>query len=238
MIDCRLLQTNPGLSSEYILTMIYVLTFQSNFVYNSSYWSNEIPFNTSGGKTGFDDQETKMPTYWSTAFNNICLGMKLKGKTNWIKLNHSAESLHSVIADGVYKPTSVGRNTWKSLLDNSSLQTQCDLEGFNSNASAINVPNPAVVRIGIIADNNHNCLNCNSRIGVGGGGDRGGQEVNPCGNEASFSDPYIKQHLEAFCYILLQQNTHKKKIDSERKPSVRRTWYTMLIQLSCCLILP
>ena len=103
---------------EYII--IY-LTFQSNFEYDSEYWSNKKTFNISGGKTGFDDQETKMPTYWSTAFNNICLGMKLGDTTNWIKLNHSAESLHSVIADGVYKPTSIGRNTWKSLLDNSSL---------------------------------------------------------------------------------------------------------------------
>ena len=29
-----------------------------------------------GGKTGFDSQETKLPTYWSTPFSKICLGMK------------------------------------------------------------------------------------------------------------------------------------------------------------------
>ena len=131
--------------------------------------------------------------------------MKLGDTTNWIKLNYTAESLHSVIADGVYKPTSVGRNTWKSLLPESSLQRKCDLEGFNSHANVTKVPNPAVVRIGIIADNVDNCVSCNSRLGVGGGGGRHGQEVNPCGNEAAYWKRENKEkHLKAFCYILLQ----------------------------------
>ena len=131
--------------------------------------------------------------------------MKLGDTTNWIKLNHTAESLHSVIADGVYKPTSFGRNMWKSLLDDSSLQTECSLEGFNSHANVTNVSNQAVVRIGIIADNKDNCVSCNSRLGVGGGGDRAGQEVNPCGNEAVHKElDNGQKHLKAFCYILLQ----------------------------------
>ena len=131
--------------------------------------------------------------------------MKLGDTTNWIKLSHTADSLHSVIADGVYKATSVGRNTWKSLLRDSSLQTECYKEGFNSHASVTNVPNPGVVRIGIIADNRDNCISCNSRIGVGGGGDSGGQQVNPCGNEATHDNlDNGEKHLKAFCYILLQ----------------------------------
>ena len=158
-----------------------------------------------------------MPTYWSTAFNNICLGMKLGDTTNWIKLNHTAESLHSVIADGVYKPTSFGRNMWKSLLDDSSLQTECSLEGFNSHANVTNVSNQAVVRIGIIADNKDNCVSCNSRLGVGGGGDRGRQKVNPCGNEAvHWKLDNKEKHLKAFCYILLQQNTANKELTLKR----------------------
>ena len=182
-----------------------MLNFQSNFKYNSEYWSNKKTFNISGGKTGFDDQETKMPTYWSTAFNNICLGMKLKGKTNWIKLNYTAESLHSVIADGVYKPTSVGRNTWKSLVDDSSLQTGCQIEGFNSHASVTIGSGMGVARIGIIADDDKTCKSCNSRLGVGGGGDKRGQEVNPCGNEAVHKHlDNGEKHLKAFCYILQQ----------------------------------
>ena len=105
--------------------------------------------------------------------------MNLGSTVNWIKLNYTAASLHSVIADGVYKPTSVGRNTWKSLLDDSSLQTECQIEGFNSHASDSYGPRMGVVRIGIIADDVNNCKSCNSRLGVGGGGDTRGQEVNP-----------------------------------------------------------
>jgi len=34
-------------------------------------------FNLAGGETGFDTQETKLPTNWNTSFSKICLGMKI-----------------------------------------------------------------------------------------------------------------------------------------------------------------
>jgi hypothetical protein len=30
------------------------------------------------GKTGLDDRETKLATYWSTPFKQLCVGMKVK----------------------------------------------------------------------------------------------------------------------------------------------------------------
>ncbi|CAH3188003.1 unnamed protein product [Porites lobata] len=50
---------------------------KQTFEYNSSFWSNKETFNLDGGKSGFDSQETKLPSYWNTSFSKICLGMKI-----------------------------------------------------------------------------------------------------------------------------------------------------------------
>ena len=102
------------------------------FHYNSSLWSNTETFNLKGGETGFDSQETKLPTYWNTPFSKICLGMKIGHQINFIVINTQANSLYSLIADGQYRATSLGRNTWKTLImSQASLQRSCNKEGFN-----------------------------------------------------------------------------------------------------------
>ena len=48
-------------------------------------------------------------------------------------INKHANSLCSLIADGRYRATSLGRNTWKTLIGSqASLQTNCNKEGFNA----------------------------------------------------------------------------------------------------------
>ena len=54
----------------------YLLSLQRTFHYDSDFWKNKNEFNLPGGETGFDSQETKLPTYWETPFSKICLGMK------------------------------------------------------------------------------------------------------------------------------------------------------------------
>ena len=90
--------------------------FQKTFYYNSKLWSNKVDFNLPGGKTGLDTHETKLPTYWNTPFNKICLGMKIGQELKSVVINHQARSLYSLIADGKYRATSLGRNTWKKLI--------------------------------------------------------------------------------------------------------------------------
>jgi len=86
------------------------------FHYSSSLWVNQESFNVSEGETGLDLQETKLPTYWNTPFSKICLGMKIGHQINFIVINKQANSLYSLIADGQYRNTSLGRNTWKKLI--------------------------------------------------------------------------------------------------------------------------
>ena len=177
-----------------------ILVFQRTFHYDSHFWSNRNGYNFAGGKTGFDSQETKLPTYWSTSFSKICLGMKIGHQLRFIVINRHANSLFSLIADGKYRATSLGRNTWKWLIGSrASLQRNCNKEGFNAVGSN---PRYSKARIGITANQQNHCGSCNSRIGFGTGGLF--NDSNTCGNEATHSPDNGHKHIKAMGYILVQ----------------------------------
>ncbi len=146
-----------------------------------------------------------MPSYWSSPFTKMCLGMRVGDETKWVLVNQQAVSLHSLLASITYQETNIGREKWRSLLYGSSLQLKCKMEGFNV-VSPTGTNDAAITRIGIISDNNNDCSSCNSRIGFGSAGSRGEQNnYNSCGNEASAYNPDNgAQHTEANCYILVQ----------------------------------
>lgn len=93
-----------------------LFVFQRTFHYNSHFWSNRNTYKLAGGRTGFDLQETKLPTYWKTPFSKICLGIKIGHQLRFIVINRHANSLYSLIADGKYRAASLGGNTWKWLI--------------------------------------------------------------------------------------------------------------------------
>ena len=176
------------------------VVFQRTFHYDSQFWSNRNAYNFAGGKTGFDSQETKLPTYWNTSFSKICLGMKINNQLRFIVINRHANSLFSLIADGKYHATSLGRNTWKSLVGSrASLQRNCNKEGFNAVGDS---PRQSKARIGITANEQNDCGSCDSRIGFGTGGRP--DDSNTCGNEATYSPDNGNKHIKAMGYILVQ----------------------------------
>ena len=94
--------------------------------------------------------------------------MKISGQLRFIVINKQANSLHSLIADGTYRATSLGRNEWKKLIGaQGSLQQSCNKEGFNAVGT---LSHHSKARIGYIANEKMNCHNCDSRIGFGTGG--------------------------------------------------------------------
>ena len=111
-----------------------------------------------------------------------------------------ANSLYSLIADGHYRATSLGRNTWKSLIGSqASLQTNCNKEGFNVAADS---SSHAKARIGILGNNENGCHSCDSRIGFGTGGKH--DDSNTCGNQATHGGDNGDKHIKAMGYILVQ----------------------------------
>ena len=179
-----------------------ILVFQRTFHYDSQFWSNRNAYNFAGGKTGFDMLETKLPTYWNTSFSKICLGMKIFHQLRFIVINRQANSLYSLLADGKYRTTSLGRYTWKTLIGSpASLQHNCNKEGFNAMGSD---NGSSRARIGFLGNNEGDCVTPDSRIGFGTGGYH--DDTNTCGNEAANgpSSDNGGKHIKTMGYILVQ----------------------------------
>lgn len=173
---------------------------KTTFHYSSHYWTDTNDYNLSGGETGFDLQETKLPTYWNTSFSKICLGMKIAEQLSFIVINIQSDSLYSLIADGQYRVTSLGRDKWKTLIGSqASLQANCNKEGFNVFGS---LSYRSKTRIGILGNNENDCESSDSRIGFGTGGSP--DDSKSCGNEAEHNADNGVQRIAAMGYILLQ----------------------------------
>jgi len=172
---------------------------KKTFHYDAGFWSKKNAYNLPGGKTGFDNQETKLPTYWNTPFSKICLGMKIGQQIKFLVIKKKAISLHSLIADRKYRATSLGRNTWKTLIGSqASLQTNCNKEGFNVAGGKSH----SKARIGILGNEQKDCASCDSRIGFGTGGYP--DDSNTCGNAATASPDNGNKKIKAMGYILVQ----------------------------------
>ena len=126
--------------------------------------------------------------------------MKIGQQNKFLVLHKQASSLYSLIADGQYRATSLGRNTWKTLIGSgASLQAGCNKEGFNAVGTRTDV---SKARIGILGNEVVNgCHSPDSRIGFGTGGLH--DDSNTCGNEALNGDNGAR-HIKAMGYILVQ----------------------------------
>ena len=167
------------------------LALQQTFIYTSTYWTDKTSFNVEGGKTGFDSEETKLATYSSSPFNQVCFGTTFENQDTFFVTNKTADSIFSVIAGNVLHPTSVGRNTLRKLFGNKgSLEPYCNTEGFNP------VCFPILVTIGILVNDFSPCTQCGSWIAFGAG---------PSGCQL-FAPPTI---LHAMGYIVVKwENTN------------------------------
>ncbi|XP_028396194.1 uncharacterized skeletal organic matrix protein 5-like [Dendronephthya gigantea] len=178
---------------------------KNDFNYSSPYWTNKAAYKVEDGLEGLTEKQTKLASYWNTPFNKICLGMKVNNQTKWIALDYAASSLYNVIGDGSFKKTSVGKKKWKSLIDGSDLQKNCNREGLSINIRYV-APGYSTyvrVRIGIVANNQNDCRSCDSCIGFGTSA-RCNDDIRntTCGNMA-VCDKLNNKNTPAFGYILV-----------------------------------
>ena len=144
-----------------------------------------------------DDQETKLPTYWSTSFKDLCAGMKVGNDLKFVSISYPASSLYDLIADGKYRATSLGRQKWKLLIGDSTVDKHPYIL--------------ARIRIGIIGNHEDDCFTPDSYLGFGGPsankrnycGTR--NVINTCGNSATCdgSDNGSKE-IKAMGYIFVR----------------------------------
>lgn len=127
--------------------------------------------------------------------------MKIGHQINFVVVNKQANSLYALIADGLHRSTSLGRAKWKSLIGSeASLQTGCNKEGFNSASAS----SSARARIGILGNDQGDCVTCDSKIGFGTGG--AVDDSNSCGNDApqGYTSDNGAKNIKAMGYILVQ----------------------------------
>ena len=128
--------------------------------------------------------------------------MKIDHQVNSIVINRQANSLHSLIADGNYRSTSLGRDTWKKLIgQQASLQRNCNHEGFN--CPGRRYTSIVKARIGIIGNQENNCYTPDSFIGFGTSFDRH-YDNNTCGNGVAWGADNGDKNIKAMGYILVQ----------------------------------
>ena len=127
--------------------------------------------------------------------------MKINQQLRFIVISKLADSLHSLIADGQYRNTSLSRDGWKKLIGSSAtLQPNCNREGFNAFGGR---SNRSKARLGIVSNNQNNCYSCNSLIGFGTGSYPKGAKS--CGNEAlHYTLDDGGKSIKAMGYILVQ----------------------------------
>ena len=126
--------------------------------------------------------------------------MKIGEQLNFVVIHKQADSLHSLIADGQYRATSLGPNTWKTLIGSqASLQYFCKKEGFNAVSGDRSY---SKARIGILGNNEMDCSSCDSRIGFGTGGAH--DNSNTCGNYACCGGDNGGKNIKAMGYIFVQ----------------------------------
>ena len=136
--------------------------------------------------------------------------MKIGQQNRFIAFNKTARSLYSLIADGKYRSTSLGRDTWKSLIGSqASLQTNCNREGFN-----VASDDRPKARIGILGNNENDCYTCDSRIGFGTGGYP--DNATSCGNSADGLYTAVGANINAMGYILVQWD---QELESGTEPN-------------------
>ena len=120
------------------------------------------------------------------------------------------DSRHSLISDGHYHSTSLGRDTWKSRIGpQGSLQPKCNKEGFNVEPEIPSWKHKAFrARKSIVANNNNNCLDVDSRIGFGTGGPH--DNKNTCGIDARLKLlDNGERHIKAMGYIFVQRGERR-----------------------------
>lgn len=118
-----------------------------------------------------------------------------------LQVQHTGTSLRATFSGGYVAPAApIGRDAWKTLAGNGSLQANCNREGFNVQAGGISL------RLGISSNQENDCGTNDSFVGVGGNG-------NPCsavgggnlavGNIASCMPDNGDRKQAAFAWVYL-----------------------------------
>ena len=162
----------------------------------SAYWTNDEIYNAENGIKSLYTEEAKFPAYSKVPFSDVCVGMKVSSDVRWLRIpGIHKPSLLSIFRTGNPLYTHLNRQLWKGLIASSSLQLNCNRQGFNVKDSR----GAMLTRIGYIANQENDCNTCDSFIGVGSS-----SFGISCGNIARVHADNGDRNTRAMCYVLIQ----------------------------------
>ena len=179
----------------------------ATFVYEQNIWTNGGTLGTNF--PGLDRNEAKLQSFMTVPFTEVAVGMEQPilnmGPLDlkYVKFSRTAASLHAVISPNTLSTLNpaIGRAAWKSLITGSSLQPNCNREGFNNIVSQTY----SRVRIGIISNQENDCGSPDSFVGVGAAGAPcGPAPERAVGNVAGCSPDNGDKNLPAFGVVLVR----------------------------------
>jgi hypothetical protein len=139
---------------------------QTTFAYDAALWTDASVLHPESADLG--RQEARLQSWNAVAFTQLRVGLATgKDATRWVVVSQAARSLHDLIAGG-YVATKLGRDAWMGLVTGSSLEPNCNYEGFNAAPDGVLGTPYARVRIGIVANNEDDCTSPDSFLGIGG----------------------------------------------------------------------
>jgi hypothetical protein len=171
------------------------------FAYDQAIWTDSSLLAASSAS--LDNTEAKLETFNAIAFTELRIGLEFpigSGTRNWLVLPISGPRLRDVFA-GAPATTNLGRNAWKGLLGAAaSLQLACNAEGINAGNAY------ARVRIGIVGNNEDDCVTPDSRLGIGGGDMQQCTFPTPgtAGNSACYTPDNGEVEHVAFGYVFVR----------------------------------
>ena len=135
----------------------------ANFSVLKDIWLTNVTFNIENGSKSFDNVEAKFNAYSKVSFDAVCIRFKYSGFTKWLRINQKGASLLDTFKTGTYIPTSINRGIWKALIAESSLQQNCNRQGFN----VYDDKGSIYPRIGYIGNEQYDCRTPDSFIALG-----------------------------------------------------------------------
>ncbi|EDO47455.1 predicted protein [Nematostella vectensis] len=103
-VFCQMSDNSACGSGGWTLVMI-INGDKQTFRYDSDYWTNKKTFHPRRGQL-LEMDDTKLPTYWTTSFTRLCLGvrpLKFNSPIEWshVEFSERQASLYSVITSGL-----------------------------------------------------------------------------------------------------------------------------------------
>lgn len=137
-----------------------------NFSYDSPWWTNGQVL--SPESVFLDDNEAKFSSFQDTPLSEIMVAMRpmddVIGAWQRVRIPTEGPTLHQMFAhDTQSRESQIGREAWLGLVEDAVLQPSCGVEGINRSP----VLGFARVRIGILGNEQSDCMTPDSAIGVG-----------------------------------------------------------------------